>query len=68
MSKDDLLDIDIPVVDEKIISEISELVVNEFNNLRRAKQLIQQAKQDVEDLIEGKFDMSKLKESAVESG
>jgi len=32
------------------------------------KQLIQQAKQDVEDLIEGKFDMSKLNnDSSTES-
>ncbi|WP_189910981.1 restriction endonuclease subunit S [Clostridium cochlearium] len=67
MSKDDLLDMSIPIVEQKIIDKIVELVNIEFSNIRKAKQLIQKAKQDVEDLIEGKFDMSKLNETTTES-
>lgn len=47
---------------------LKEAVEKSYNNEVLSKQLIQQAKQDVEDLIEGKFDMSKLRKSAVESG
>ena len=67
MSKDDLLDMSIPIVEQKIIDKIVELVNIEFSNIRKAKQLIQEAKQDVEDLIEGKFDMAKLNETTTES-
>lgn len=35
-------------------------VITSYNNELLSKQLIQEAKQDVEDLIEGDFDMSKL--------
>lgn len=68
MSKDDLLDMKIPIVEDEIITKVNGLVLKEFTCLRESKQLIQEAKQDVEDLIEGKFDMSKLNnESSTES-
>ncbi|MBZ4646068.1 MAG: restriction modification system specificity domain protein [Clostridia bacterium] len=68
MSKDDLLDMKIPIVEDEIITKVNGLVLKEFTCLRESKQLILEAKQDVEDLIEGKFDMSKLNnESSTES-
>lgn len=42
-------------------------VIKSYNNEVLAKQLIQEAKQDIEDLIEGNFDMSKLGENTTES-
>ena len=60
MSKDDLLDMIVPVVEDGILTKVNELVKKEFACLRESKKLIQEAKQDVEDLIEGNFDMSKL--------
>ena len=47
--------------------KLKNYVVKSFTNEVLAKQLIQKAKQDVEDLIEGKFDMSKLNETTTES-
>jgi type I restriction enzyme S subunit len=68
MSKDDLLDMKIPIVEDEIITKVNGLVLKEFTCLRESKQLILEAKQDVEDLIEGKFDMSKLNnDSSTES-
>ena len=68
MSKDDLLDMIVPVVEDGILTKVNELVKKEFACLRESKKLIQEAKQDVEDLIEGNFDMSKLNnESSTES-
>ena len=47
--------------------ELKDKVVRSFNNEILAKQLIREAKQDVEDLIEGNFNMDKLNESLPES-
>lgn len=47
--------------------ELKDNVVRSYNNEVLAKQLIQEAKQDVEDLIEGNFDMSKLSDITSES-
>lgn len=62
LSKEDLLQIPIPIFEYKIIEKINDLVKDEYYSLRLAKQLIREAKQDVEDLIEGKFDESKISE------
>lgn len=68
MSKDDLLDMKIPIVEDEIITKVNGLVLKEFTCLRESKQLILEAKQDVEDLIEGNFEMSKLNnDSSTES-
>ncbi len=68
INKEDVLDIYIPKYTKEEIDKITEIYEKIVKNISLSKELIQQAKQDVEDLIEGKFDMSKLKESAVESG
>jgi len=47
--------------------KLKNYVLKSFTNEVLAKQLIQEAKQDVEDLIEGNFDMSKLNETTTES-
>lgn len=47
--------------------ELKDNVVRSYNNEVLAQQLIQEAKQDVEDLIEGNFDMSKLSDTTPES-
>ena len=52
----------IPVISNKqIIDTITNKIRKHFRLLYYSKQLIQEAKQDVEDLIEGNFDMSKIK-------
>ena len=52
----------IPVISNKqIIDTITNKIRKHFRLLYYSKQLIQEAKQDVEDLIEGNFDMSKVK-------
>jgi type I restriction enzyme S subunit len=52
----------IPVISNKqIIDTITNKIRKHFRFLYYSKQLIQEAKQDVEDLIEGNFDMSKVK-------
>lgn len=58
---DDIEEISIPIIEEKYKFDI--LVENAkkyFEYIKISKQLIQEAKQDVENLIEGNFDMSKL--------
>lgn len=47
--------------------KLKDNVVRSYNNEVLAKQLIQEAKRDVEDLIEGNFDMSKLSDTSLES-
>lgn len=56
----------IPMIDQKIISRLDELEELRCKNIYQSKQLIQEAKQDVEDLIEGNFDMSKLTDTTTE--
>ncbi len=51
----------IPDLEENIIMNLYNLELRRCDNIYKSKQLIQEAKQDVEDLIEGKFDMSKIK-------
>lgn len=57
----------IPLISEKEILKINELEEMRCKNIYYSKQLIQEAKQDVEDLIEGNFDMSKLSENTTKS-
>lgn len=56
-------EIEIPIIkiDTQIL--IENKVIEYKNKLNNSKQLIKQAKQDIEDLIEGNFDMSKIKET-----
>ncbi len=51
----------IPIISKENQDKIEELIKNYVNKKRLSKQLIQEAKQDVEDLIEGNLDMSKVK-------
>lgn len=57
----EILNILIPVVDIGIQSEIGLLFEKSLGCIKMSKQLIQEAKQEVEDLVEGNFDMSKIK-------
>lgn len=50
------------IPEEKIYKEISEKVHGKLLNLYKSEVLIKEAKQDIEDLIEGNFDISKIKE------
>lgn len=58
----EILDIKIPIIEKNIQDDIGVNYKKSLENLQTAKILIKQAKQDVEDLIEGNFDMSKIKE------
>jgi restriction endonuclease S subunit len=51
----------IPLLEEDKIMNLYNLELRRCNNIYKSKQIIQEAKQDVEDLIEGNFDMSKVK-------
>lgn len=61
ISVEDLINIDIPFIEIEKQEKISKNVGKYLANFYTSKQLIQEAKQDVEDLIEGNFDMSKVK-------
>ncbi len=56
----DVLNVIIPVVPLEVQNEIGFKIKRSHNNVYRSMQLIAEAKQDVEDLIEGKFDESKI--------
>jgi len=60
IDEDDVLKIFIPKYSENQINEIAEKYRRVISKIYQSKQLIQEAKQDVEDLIEGNFDMSKI--------
>lgn len=60
-------EVEIPMIDDDLIERVSKLYSQSLSNLYLSKQLIQEAKQDVEDLIEGKLDMFKLNETTPES-
>lgn len=60
---EDINNINIPVPDEKTIKVISDCIKIKVDLLQRSRSLIEEAKQDIEDLIEGNFDMSKIKET-----
>jgi len=55
-------DIEIPLIPKEIQETIENNIVKAINNTYLSKKLIVEAKQDVEDLIEGKFDESKISE------
>lgn len=58
----------IPIIKNKlVVDKITNNIRNHFNKLSLSNSLIQEAKQDVEDLIEGNFDMSKLSDTTPES-
>lgn len=66
----DISNILVPIIDltNEELEVLKNNVVTSYKNELNAKQLIQQAKQDVEDLIEGNFEMSKLNnDSSTES-
>ncbi len=52
----------IPALRESVMKHIDLKILSWKNKLSLSKQLIKNAKQDIEDLIEGNFDMSKVKE------
>ncbi|AKC62820.1 restriction endonuclease subunit S [Clostridium sporogenes] len=56
----EILNILIPVVNKAEQDDIGNIYKEALSKIKISKQLIQEAKQDVEDLIEGNFDMSKL--------
>jgi type I restriction enzyme, S subunit len=56
----EILDIIIPVIDINIQNEIGSLFKKSLNLIEISKNLIQEAVQDVEDLIEGNSDISKI--------
>lgn len=60
ISQDDIFDIPIPRLDIDIQKVITKKICNIIDNIYLAKQLIIEAQKDVEDLIEGNFDMTKL--------
>jgi type I restriction enzyme S subunit len=68
INENDVVKIFIPQYSEKQINKIAEKYRRIIESIYRSKKLIQEAKQDVEDLIEGNFEMSKLNnDSSTES-
>ncbi len=68
INENDVVKIFIPQYSEKQINKITEKYRRIIESIYRSKKLIQEAKQDVEDLIEGNFEMSELnKDSGTES-
>jgi len=61
INEDDVVKVFIPMYSENQINKITENYRRIIDNIYTSKKLIQEAKQDVEDLIEGNFDMSKVK-------
>ena len=57
LSLEHIGDIFIPVIDNKLKREINIRVIKAIDNIFLSKQLIKEAKQDVENLIEGNFSM-----------
>lgn len=51
----------IPLIEKQKQEDVGALVEKYIDNIYQSKQLILEAKQEVEDLIEGNFDMSKVK-------
>jgi type I restriction enzyme S subunit len=65
---EDIKNIVLPQFEDSIKKEVKNKIVQSMDNIYTSKQLIQEAKQDVEDLIEGNFEMSKLNnDSSTES-
>ncbi len=61
ISRTEFEELEVPMVSEEEQKAIGDLVFRRIKAINQSKQLIQEAKQDVEDLIEGNFDMSKVK-------
>jgi restriction endonuclease S subunit len=61
ISRTEFEELEVPMVSEEEQKAIGDLVFRRIKAINQSKQLIQEAKQDVEDLIEGNFDMSKIK-------
>lgn len=57
-----IAEIEIPLIPKEIQETIENNIVKAINNTYLSKKLIEEAKQDVEDLIESKFDESKISE------
>ena len=64
ISIEDLRDISVPIIDKQKMNKIHDNLTDSIIKINKSKKLIQQAKQDVEDLIEGNFDMSKLNDDS----
>ncbi len=65
---EDIKNIVLPQFEDSIKKGVKNKIVQSMDNIYTSKLLIQQAKQDVEDLIEGNFEMSELnKDSGTES-
>jgi len=62
INQQNIVEIIIPYISYNQQTEIGELVRAIKNKMAEPKELIQEAKQDIEDLIEGNLDTSKIKE------
>ncbi|MEG3042356.1 MAG: restriction endonuclease subunit S [Clostridium sp.] len=63
ISTENIKDLIVCIPEEKSYKEISMKIKKYLENLYVSDDLIQEAKKDIEDLIEGNFDMSKLNQS-----
>lgn len=63
ISLENILNLDIPLLEENIQNIIDEKVCMKLKDIYLSKKLLTEAMKDVEDLIEGNFDMSKIKET-----
>jgi type I restriction enzyme S subunit len=64
---EDIKNIVLPKFDDNTKEIVRIKIIQSIDNIYNSKLLIQQAKQDVENLIEGTFDMSKLNDITTES-
>lgn len=62
ISRTEFSELEVPLVDRPLQDELGNLVFKYVELMRQSRGLINQAKQDLEDLIEGKFDKSKISE------
>ncbi len=62
ISIDDMGEFIVPILEQNLMNQIHNKIIQSLKNNLKSKQLISEAKQDVEDLIEGKFDESKISE------
>jgi len=60
LSLEHIGEIFIPTIDNKLKDDINNKVLKSIDNIYLSKELIKQAKHDVEDLIEGNFDTLKI--------
>lgn len=64
---EDIKNIVLPEFEQTIKQAVKSKIIRCIEDIYYSKELIQEAKQDVEDLIEGNFDMSKLSDTTPES-